>query len=40
MVEKHYRHLSPSYVAEMVRAAFGTFGLVEPSTVVAVATSR
>jgi integrase len=40
MVEKHYGHLSPSYVAETVRAAFGTLGLVEPSKVVAIAVSR
>jgi integrase len=35
MVEKHYGHLSPSYVAETVRAAFGSLGIVEPSPVVA-----
>jgi integrase len=34
MVEKHYAHLSPSYVADTVRAAFGTLGIVEPSNVV------
>jgi integrase len=34
MVEKHYGHLSPSYVADTVRAAFGTLGIVEPSNVV------
>jgi hypothetical protein len=39
MVEKHYGHLSPRYVADTVRAAFGTLGLVEPSNVVAIATS-
>ena len=27
MVEKHYGHLSPGYVAETVRAAFGTLGI-------------
>jgi hypothetical protein len=32
MVERHYGHLAPSYVAETVRAAFGSLGLVEPST--------
>jgi integrase len=34
MVEKHYGHLAPNYVADTVRAAFGTLGLVEPSNVV------
>jgi integrase len=33
MVEKHYGHLSPSYVADTVRAAFGSLGLVEQSNV-------
>jgi integrase len=33
MVEKHYGHLAPSYVADTVRAAFGSLGLVEPSNV-------
>jgi hypothetical protein len=33
MVEKHYGHLAPSYVAETVRHAFGSLGLVEPSNV-------
>ena len=31
MVEKHYGHLAPSYVADTVRAAFGTLGILEPS---------
>ena len=31
MVEKHYGHLSVGYVAETVRAAFGTLGIVEPA---------
>lgn len=35
MVEKHYGHLAPSYVAETVRAAFGTLGIVEPSSLAA-----
>ena len=34
MVEKHYGHLSPNYVAETVRAAFGKLGIFEPSKVV------
>ena len=33
MVEKHYGHLSPSYVAEMIRKAFGSLGILEPSNV-------
>jgi integrase len=36
MVEKHYGHLSPSYVAETVRAAFGTLGIVEPSNIMSI----
>ena len=35
MVEKHYGHLAPSYVGETVRAAFGTLGIVEPSSLAA-----
>src|SRR6266581_7934083 len=34
MVEKHYGHLAPNYVAETVRAAFGTLGIVEPTNVI------
>src|SRR5215471_8763994 len=33
MVEKHYGHLSPSYVADTVRSAFGTLGILESSNV-------
>jgi hypothetical protein len=33
MVEKHYGHLAPSYIAETVRAAFGSLGIVEPTKV-------
>jgi integrase len=40
MVEKHYGHLAPSYVADTVRAAFGSLGFLEPSNVVPIATSR
>jgi integrase len=40
MVEKHYGHLSPSYIADTVRAAFGSLGIVEPSNVVPIATTR
>ena len=34
MVEKHYGHLAPNYVADTVRGAFGTLGLVEPDNIV------
>jgi integrase len=34
MVEKHYGHLAPNYIADTVRAAFGTLGIVEPSNIV------
>jgi len=40
MVEKHYGHLSPSYVADTVRAAFGSLGLVEPTNVTPLGASR
>jgi hypothetical protein len=40
MVEKHYGHLSPSYVAYTVRAAFGSLGLVEPTNVTPLGASR
>ena len=40
MVEKHYGHLSAGYVADTVRAAFGTLGIVEPTNVVPIATAR
>jgi integrase len=39
MVEKHYGHLAPSYVAETVRAAFGYLGLIEPSNVMPLGSS-
>jgi integrase len=31
MTERHYAHLSPSYVAETVRQSFGTLGIVQPT---------
>jgi len=37
MVEKHYGHLAPSYVADTVRAAFGSLGIVPPSNLAAIA---
>jgi integrase len=33
MVEKHHGRLSPSYIADTVRSAFGTWGIVESSNV-------
>jgi integrase len=33
MVEKHYGHLAPNYVADTVRAAFGDLGVVEQTNV-------
>jgi integrase len=33
MVEKHYGHLAASYVADTVRAAFGTMGILEDTNV-------
>jgi integrase len=33
ITERHYAHLAPSYVADTIRAAFGSLGIVEPSTV-------
>ena len=35
MVEKHYGHLAPNYVADTVRARFGTLGIVDPTNVAA-----
>lgn len=32
MVSKHYGHLAPSFVADSIRAAWGTLGVFEPST--------
>jgi integrase len=40
MVEKHYGHLSPGYVSETVRAAFGTLGIAAPSNVVPITAAR
>jgi integrase len=33
MVERHYGHLAPSYIADTVRASFGKLGIVAPSNV-------
>ncbi len=40
MVEKHYGHLSPSFVADTVRSAFGSLDIVEPSNVLPLGTTR
>jgi len=40
MVEKHYGHLAPSYVADTVRAAFGALGILEPSNGVPISSAR
>jgi integrase len=37
MTEKHYAHLAPSYVADVIRATMPRLGLVEPSSVVPLA---
>jgi len=37
MTERHYAHLAPSYVADTVRAAFGTLNIVPPANVVPIA---
>jgi integrase len=37
MTERHYAHLSPSYVAETIRANFPTLGIVPKSNVKALA---
>ena len=33
MVERHYGHMSPSYVSSTIRSAFGSLGIVEMDTV-------
>ena len=33
MTERHYAHLSPSYVAETIRASFPTLGIIEATKV-------
>jgi hypothetical protein len=37
MVERHYAHLAPNFVAMAVRETFGEIGIVEPTNVVALA---
>ena len=36
MTEKHYAHLAPSYVADTVRAAFTSMGIVKENNVVSI----
>jgi len=36
MVEKHYGHLAPNYIAETVRAAFTSLDIIESDNVVAI----
>lgn len=38
--EKHYAHLSPNYVADTVRAALPSIGIVEPSNVIPIDQKR
>lgn len=37
---RHYAHLSPSFISDTVRAAFGNLGLVEQDNVAAISTGR
>ena len=39
MVEKHYGHLAPNYVADTVRAAFGPLGIFEGDSLVPLASA-
>lgn len=40
MVEKHYGHLSPNYIADTVRASFGELGIVDQSNIVSLSQSK
>jgi hypothetical protein len=42
MTARHYAHLSPSYLADTVRAAFGSMGLVDmkPENITSISKSR
>jgi integrase len=41
MTERHYAHLGPSYVAETVRALFGSYGLgEEPQNVISIRAAK
>jgi hypothetical protein len=40
VTERHYAHLSPSHIANTVRAAFGSLGILEPAKVVPLAPAK
>ena len=40
MVEKHYAHLAPSYVADAIRAAAPELGIAAPSNIAALRSAR
>lgn len=40
VVEKHYGHRSPGYIADTVRQAFGSLGIVPPSNAAPIAAAR
>ena len=40
MVEKHYGHLSPNYIADTVRAAFGSLGIAVESNITPISVAR
>ena len=40
MVEKHYGHMAPNYIADTVRAAFGAFGIVDKTNVASLTNGR
>jgi hypothetical protein len=40
MTERHYAHLSPSYVAETVRQSFDTLGILSETTVTPIRQAR
>jgi hypothetical protein len=40
MIEKHYAHLAPSHLAQVIRATMPRLGLVEPSNVVMIDAAR
>jgi site-specific recombinase XerD len=35
MTEKHYAHLAPNYVAQVIRATMPKLGLIEPTNIAA-----
>jgi len=40
MVEKHYGHLAPNYIADTVRAGFGSLGIVDTENIVPLRSDR